>query len=59
MEVTKVEADAFENQLRGELTGVVDPTIQGAVDRTISSRSQASATMRLQYWRKLTRNVGF
>lgn len=33
VEVTKVEPDAFENELRGELTGVVDPTIEGAADR--------------------------
>ncbi len=33
--VTKVEADAFENELRGELTGVVDPTIEGAADQIV------------------------
>lgn len=33
MEVSKVEAAAFENELRDELQGAVDPRIQGAVDR--------------------------
>lgn len=33
IEVSKVEAAAFENELRAELQGAVDPRVQGAVDR--------------------------
>lgn len=33
VEVSKVEANAFEGELRAELQGAVDPRIQGALDR--------------------------
>lgn len=33
VEVSKVEAAAFEEELRGELQGAVDPRVQGAIDR--------------------------
>jgi len=33
VEVSNVEAAAFENELRAELQGAVDPRIQGAIDR--------------------------
>jgi hypothetical protein len=32
VEVSKIEASAFENELRGDLTGFVDPRINGAID---------------------------
>ncbi|MEO7063121.1 MAG: hypothetical protein ABI082_05010 [Dokdonella sp.] len=33
VEASKVEAGAFENDLRGELQGAVDPRVNGALDR--------------------------
>lgn len=33
VEVSKVEAAAFENELRAELQGAVDPRVQGALDQ--------------------------
>ena len=33
IEVSKVEAAAFENDLRGELQGAVDPRVNGALER--------------------------
>jgi uncharacterized protein (UPF0248 family) len=33
VEVSKVEAAAFENELRAELQGAVDPRVQGAIDQ--------------------------
>lgn len=35
IEVSKVEASAFESELRSELQGFVDPRIQGALDKIV------------------------